>query len=41
MRQLSVKLLHDLQEARERLRQSSRNSSRAPSSDLPWKKSYR
>jgi len=35
---LSVKLLYDLKEARERLRQTSRNSSRPPSSDLPWDK---
>jgi len=33
-----VKLLYDLKEARERLRQTSRNSSRPPSSDLPWDK---
>jgi hypothetical protein len=38
LRQLSVKLLHDLKDARERLRQTSRNSSRPPSSDLPWGK---
>jgi len=36
LRRLSVKLLYDLKEARERLRQTSRNSSRPPSSDLPW-----
>ncbi len=33
---LFVKLLYDLKEARERLRQTSRNSSRPPSSDQPW-----
>jgi hypothetical protein len=38
LRRLSVKLLYDLKEARERLRQTSRNSSRPPSSDLPWNK---
>ena len=38
LRRLSVKLLSDLKEARERLRQTSRNSSRPPSSDLPWDK---
>ena len=38
LRRLSIKLLYDLKEARERLRQSSRNSSRPPSSDLPWDK---
>jgi len=38
LRVLSVKLLNDLKEARERLRQTSRNSSRPPSSDLPWDK---
>ncbi|WP_394753711.1 DUF6444 domain-containing protein, partial [Crenothrix sp.] len=31
---LSVKLLYDLKEARERLKQTSKNSSRPPSSDL-------
>ena len=36
VRQLSVKLLVDLKEARERLRQTSKTSSRPPSSDLPW-----
>lgn len=36
LRHLSVKLLNDLKEARERLRQNSRNSSRPPSSDAPW-----
>ena len=38
LRRLSVKLLYDLKEARERLRETSRNSSRPPSSDLPWDK---
>jgi hypothetical protein len=38
LRRLSVKLLYDLKEARERLRQTSRNSSRPPRSDLPWDK---
>ena len=38
LRRLSVKLLYDLKEARERLRQTPRNSSRPPSSDLPWDK---
>ncbi len=38
VRRLSIKLLYDLKEARERLRQTSRNSSRPPSSDLPWDK---
>ena len=38
LRRLSVKLLNDLKEARERLEQNSRNSSRPPSSELPWNK---
>ena len=38
LRRLSIKLLYDLKEARERLRQTSRNSSRPPSSDLLWDK---
>jgi len=38
LRRLSVKLLYDLTEAQERLRQTSRNSSRPASSDLPWDK---
>jgi transposase len=38
LRRLSIKLLYDLKEARERLKQTSRNSSRPPSSDLPWDK---
>ena len=33
---LLVKLLWDLQEARERLKASSQTSSRPPSSDAPW-----
>ena len=33
---LLVKLLWDLQEARERLKANSQTSSRPPSSDLPW-----
>ena len=36
LRHLSIKLLTDLKEARERLNQNSRNSSRSPSSDK-WK----
>lgn len=36
LRRLSVKLLYDSKEARERLKQTSRNSSQPPSSDLPW-----
>ncbi len=39
LRRLSVKLFYDLKEARERLKQTSRNSSRSPNSDLPWDKS--
>ena len=38
LRRLSIKLLYDLKEARERLKQTSRISSRPPSSDLPWDK---
>jgi len=38
LRHLSVKLLNDLKEARERLKQNSRNSSRPPSSEAPWEK---
>ena len=38
VRRLLIKLLYDLKEARERLQQTSRNSSRPPSSDLPWDK---
>ena len=36
LRDLAVKLLQDLKEARERLNQNSRNSSRPPGSDAPW-----
>ncbi|MCI0666668.1 MAG: DUF6444 domain-containing protein [Methylococcaceae bacterium] len=35
---LSVRLLNALKEARERLKQNSRNSSRPPSSEAPWEK---
>ncbi|MGR9108371.1 MAG: IS66 family transposase [Gammaproteobacteria bacterium] len=38
LRRLSVRLLNDLKEARERLKQNSRNSSRPPSSDPAWEK---
>jgi len=38
LRHLSVKLLNDLKEARERLNQNSRNSSLPPSSEAPWEK---
>ena len=38
LRRLSVELLNDLKEARERLNQNSRNSSRPPSSEPPWEK---
>ena len=38
LRRLSVRLLTDLKEARERLNQNSRNSSRPPSSEAPWDK---
>lgn len=38
LRALSVKLLEDLKEARERLNQNPRNSSRPPSSEAPWEK---
>jgi hypothetical protein len=38
LRRLSIKLLNDLKEARERLKQNSRNSSRPPSSEAPWEK---
>nr|WP_305907743.1 DUF6444 domain-containing protein [Methylomarinum sp. Ch1-1]MDP4520519.1 DUF6444 domain-containing protein [Methylomarinum sp. Ch1-1]MDP4522368.1 DUF6444 domain-containing protein [Methylomarinum sp. Ch1-1] len=38
LRYLSIKLLNDLKEARERLSQNSRNSSRPPSSEAPWDK---
>ena len=36
LRDLAAKLLQDLKEARERLNQNSRNSSRPPGSDAPW-----
>lgn len=39
LRELSVKLLSDLKEARERLNQGPENSSRPPSSREPWQKS--
>jgi transposase len=35
---LSVKLLEDLKEARERLNQNSQNSSKPPSQDAPWQR---
>ena len=38
LRRVSVKLLTDLKEARERLNQNSHNSSRPPSSEAPWDK---
>uniref|UniRef100_UPI00211ADB8F DUF6444 domain-containing protein n=1 Tax=Crenothrix polyspora TaxID=360316 RepID=UPI00211ADB8F len=38
LRRLSVKLHYDLKDARERLKQTSKKSSRPPSSDLPWDK---
>lgn len=38
LRLLSVKLLDDLKEARERLNQNSHNSSRPPSSQAPWER---
>ena len=38
LRFLSVHLLNDLKEARERLNQNSHNSSRPPSSEVPWEK---
>jgi len=38
LRYLSIKLLNDLKEARERMSQNSRNSSRPPSSEKPWDK---
>ena len=38
LRCLSIKLLVDLKEARERLNQNSHNSSRPPSSEAPWEK---
>jgi transposase len=36
LRGLSLRLLEDLKEARERLRQTPHNSSRPPSSRAPW-----
>ena len=39
LRRLSIRLLNDLKEARERLNQNSRNSSCPPSSEAPWDKS--
>ncbi|MGH8548004.1 MAG: DUF6444 domain-containing protein [Methylococcales bacterium] len=41
LRRVSVRLLNDLKEARERLKQNSRNSSRPPSSEAPWEKERR
>ena len=41
LRSLSSKLLLDLKEARERLNQSSRNSSLPPSREAPWNKPSR
>ncbi len=38
LRPLSIKLLNDLKDARERLSQNSHNSSRPPSSETPWDK---
>jgi hypothetical protein len=38
LRRISIKLLTDLKEARERLSQNSRNSSCPPSSEAPWEK---
>ena len=38
LRSLSAKLLLDLKEARERLNQTSRNSSLPPSREAPWEK---
>ncbi|MGH8476041.1 MAG: DUF6444 domain-containing protein, partial [Methylococcales bacterium] len=38
LRRLSIRLLNDLKEARERLNRNSRNSSRPPSSEAPWEK---
>jgi len=38
LRGLSVRLLEDLKEARERLGQNSTNSSRPPSSEAPWER---
>ena len=38
LRGLSLRLLEDLKEARERLRQNPDNSSRPPSSRAPWER---
>lgn len=38
LRRLSIRLLNDLKEARERLNRNSHNSSRPPSSEAPWEK---
>ncbi|WP_295622926.1 DUF6444 domain-containing protein, partial [uncultured Lamprocystis sp.] len=38
LRGLSLRLLEDLKEARERLRQNPTNSSRPPSSRAPWER---
>lgn len=38
LRALSIKLLEDLKEARERLNRNSENSSRPPGSEAPWEK---
>jgi len=38
LRRISIKLLVDLKEARERLNQNSHNSSRPPGSEAPWEK---
>lgn len=38
LRRLSIKLLNDLKDARERISQNSHNSSRPPSSEAPWDK---
>ncbi len=38
LRRLSIRLLNDLKEARERLNRNSRNSSQPPSSEAPWEK---
>lgn len=41
LRRFPVRLLNDLNEARERLKQNSRNSSRPPSSDTAWENERR
>jgi transposase len=38
LRRLSLRLLEDLEEARERLRQNPTNSARPPSSRVPWER---